>query len=128
MSCIKALADGWVAERLKAPVLKTGRGHAPRGFESHPIRQDHDPSFTDCAHSSEVASGAGACFLASTEQALTRALRADLVVTDNLPAHQVGGGRGAIEARGARRLCLPPDSPDLGPGSQHRPWWPPAAC
>jgi hypothetical protein len=32
-------AIGWVAERFKAPVLKTGVGAAHRGFESHPIRQ-----------------------------------------------------------------------------------------
>src|SRR5262249_45230648 len=31
---------GRVAERFKAPVLKTGRGFTlPRGFESHPFRQ-----------------------------------------------------------------------------------------
>ena len=31
--------DGGVAERLKAPVLKTGMGWKPhRGFESHPLR------------------------------------------------------------------------------------------
>ena len=31
---------GGVAERLKAAVLKTARGRkAPRGFESHPLRQ-----------------------------------------------------------------------------------------
>jgi hypothetical protein len=29
---------GWVAEWLKAPVLKTGVGFAHRGFESLPIR------------------------------------------------------------------------------------------
>ena len=33
-------ARGGVAERLKAAVLKTARGRkAPRGFESHPLRQ-----------------------------------------------------------------------------------------
>ncbi len=32
-------ALGGVAERLKAPVLKTGKGRQPlRGFESHPHR------------------------------------------------------------------------------------------
>ena len=29
---------GGVAERLKAPVLKTGMGASPRGFESLPLR------------------------------------------------------------------------------------------
>ncbi len=39
-------APGGVAERLKAPVLKTGKGRQPlRGFESHPHRFDrpHGP-------------------------------------------------------------------------------------
>jgi transposase len=45
----------------------------------------------------------------------------DLVVMDNLGAHKVQGVRDAIEARGARLLYLPPYSPDLAPGSQHRP-------
>ncbi len=35
-------AQGWVAERLNAPDLKSGgRGNVARGFESHPIRQTH---------------------------------------------------------------------------------------
>ncbi len=35
----RGMLYGWVAERLKAPVLKTGRPNGSRGFESHPIRQ-----------------------------------------------------------------------------------------
>jgi hypothetical protein len=35
---------GGVAERLKAPVLKTGMGASPRGFESLPLR--HSPPAT----------------------------------------------------------------------------------
>jgi transposase len=40
---------------------------------------------------------------------------------DNLSAHKVKGVRTAIEAKGARLLYLPPYSPGLAPGSQHRP-------
>jgi transposase len=39
----------------------------------------------------------------------------DIVVMDNLGAHKVAGVREAITAVGARRLCLPPYSPDLNP-------------
>jgi len=39
----------------------------------------------------------------------------EIVVMDNLSAHQVAGVREAIEARGATRLYLPPYSPDLNP-------------
>jgi hypothetical protein len=39
--CAYQCAAGWVAERLKAAVLKTaGEFALPRGFESHPIRQN----------------------------------------------------------------------------------------
>ena len=45
----------------------------------------------------------------------------DVVVLDNLAAHKVAGVRQAIAAAGAAILYLPPYSPDLAPGSQHRP-------
>jgi transposase len=38
-----------------------------------------------------------------------------VVVADNLRAHHADGARAAIEARGARLLFLPPDSPDFNP-------------
>jgi transposase len=64
----------------------------------------------------------GARFLAWVEQALAPTLcPGDLVIMDNLAAHKVQGVRAAIEARGAELLYLPPYSPDLAPGSQHRP-------
>jgi transposase len=64
----------------------------------------------------------GTRFLAYVEQGLAPTLRpGDLVVMDNLSAHKVKGVRTAIEAKGARLLYLPPYSPDLAPGSQHRP-------
>lgn len=66
----------------------------------------------------------GARFQAYVEQGLAPTLRpGDVVVLDNLSAPKVKGVRTAIEARGARLLYLPPYSPDLAPGSQHRPWW-----
>jgi transposase len=43
------------------------------------------------------------------------------VVLDNLAAHKVDGVRQAIAAAGASILYLPPYSPDLAPGSPHRP-------
>ena len=38
-----------------------------------------------------------------------------VVIMDNLGAHQVAGVREAIEAAGCRLLYLPPYSPDLNP-------------
>jgi transposase len=64
----------------------------------------------------------GARFRAYVEQALAPTLRpGDIVIMDNLRAHKVAGVREAIEAAGAELLYLPPYSPDLAPGSQHRP-------
>jgi transposase len=42
----------------------------------------------------------------------------DVVVMDNLPAHEVAGVREMIEAAGARLLYLPPYSPDFNPIEQ----------
>ena len=39
----------------------------------------------------------------------------DVVVLDNLPAHNVAGLAERVEARGARQLYLPPYSPDFNP-------------
>jgi transposase len=41
--------------------------------------------------------------------------RGDMVVMDNLPAHKAVGVQQAMARRGARRLYLPPYSPDLSP-------------
>ena len=61
----------------------------------------------------------GERFRAYVEQALAPTLRAgDVVILDNLGAHQVKGVRQAIEARGATLLYLPPYSPDLNPIEQ----------
>jgi transposase len=58
----------------------------------------------------------GARFLAYVEQGLAPTLRpGDVVVMDNLKAHEVTGVRAAIEAQGARLLYLPPYAPDLNP-------------
>ncbi len=52
------LNDGRVAEWLKAPVLKTGRGFTlPRGFESHPFR--HLRSKAGYAGRSRIYAGRG---------------------------------------------------------------------
>lgn len=49
-------------------------------------------------------------------QALAPTLRpGDVVILDNLPAHKSAAARGAIEAKGARLLFLPPYSPDFNP-------------
>ena len=64
----------------------------------------------------------GVAFRAYVEQFLAPALEpGDVVVLDNLAAHRVDGVRQAIAAAGASLLYLPPYSPDLAPGSQHRP-------
>lgn len=58
----------------------------------------------------------GAVFLAYVREVLAATLsEGDIVVMDNLGAHQVAGVREAIEAKGARVEYLPPYSPDLNP-------------
>jgi transposase len=64
----------------------------------------------------------GPAFRAYVEQFLAPSLApGDVVVLDNLAAHKVDGVHQAIRAAGAFLLYLPPYSPDLAPGSQHRP-------
>jgi transposase len=67
---------------------------------------------------------ASASFDAATDGELFLAFARDLaavlrpgqvVVLDNLPAHKSPAVAAAIEAAGARRLLLPPYSPDLNP-------------
>jgi DDE superfamily endonuclease len=63
----------------------------------------------------------GVAFRAYVEQFLAPALApGDVVVLDNLAAHKVDGVRQAVATAGASVLYLPPYSPDLAPGSQHR--------
>jgi transposase len=58
----------------------------------------------------------GECFLAYVEQVLAPSLSpGDIVIMDNLPAHQVSGINATIEGVGARLLYLPPYSPDFNP-------------
>lgn len=58
----------------------------------------------------------GAVFAAYLDQVLGPTLVAgDVVVLDNLSAHQVAGLAELVEARGARLLYLPPYSPDFNP-------------
>lgn len=58
----------------------------------------------------------GADFLAYLEKCLVPTLqRGDIVIIDNLRAHQVAGVREAIEAVGATLRYLPGYSPDLDP-------------
>jgi len=61
----------------------------------------------------------GERFVAHVEQALAPTLGpGDIVIMDNLGAHEVAGVRQAIAARGASVLHLPPYSPDLNPIEQ----------
>jgi transposase len=61
----------------------------------------------------------GERFCAWVEQALAPTLApGDIVIMDNLAAHEVAGVAEAIAARGARVLHLPPYSPDLNPIEQ----------
>jgi transposase len=58
----------------------------------------------------------GDVFLTYLEQVLCPQLRpGQVVVMDNLSAHQVEGVRARIEATGARLSSLPPYSPDFNP-------------
>ena len=58
----------------------------------------------------------GDVFAAYLDQVLGPTLvPGDVVVRDNLPAHQVAGLAGLVEARGARLLYLPPYPPDFNP-------------
>jgi transposase len=55
-------------------------------------------------------------FRAYVEQVLRPTLRpGDIVILDNLRAHQAAGIREAIEQAGAQVVYLPPYSPDLAP-------------
>jgi transposase len=55
-------------------------------------------------------------FRAYVHEVLCPTLReGDIVVADNLSAHKAAGVQEAIAATGARRLYLPPYSPDLNP-------------
>jgi transposase len=55
-------------------------------------------------------------FRAYVHEVLCPTLReGDVVVADNLSAHKAAGVQEAIAAKGARRLYLPPYSPDLNP-------------
>ena len=57
-----------------------------------------------------------AVFEAYVEQGLAPTLRpGDVVILDNVGAHQSRRAREVIEARGAHLLFLPPYSPDLSP-------------
>jgi transposase len=61
----------------------------------------------------------GEAFRAYVEQFLAPALEAgDVVVLDNLAAHQVAGVREAIHAANASLMLLPAYSPDLNPIEQ----------
>lgn len=58
----------------------------------------------------------GAAFLVYVQQVLVPTLRpGDVVIMDNLPAHKGEAVRAAIAAVGARRVLLPPYSPDFNP-------------
>lgn len=58
----------------------------------------------------------GTVFLAYVEQVLVPTLKpGDIVVMDNLPAHEPAGIREAIERAGATLAFLPPYSPDFNP-------------
>jgi hypothetical protein len=60
--------------------------------------------------------GDGAALLACVPEVLVPERRPGQVVgLDHLKAHQVVGGREALEAVGARRLSRPPSSPDCSP-------------
>ena len=61
----------------------------------------------------------GDLFRAYVEQLLVKILKpGDIVVMDNLSSHKVKGVREAIEGVGAKRVYLPPYSPDLNPIEQ----------
>ena len=58
----------------------------------------------------------GQAFLVYVQRVLAPELtQGDIVIMDNLPAHEVSGVREAIEAVGAVLLYLPPYSPDFNP-------------
>lgn len=58
----------------------------------------------------------GERFLAYVEDVLVPTLKpGDIVIMDNLRVHKMAGVREAIEAVGAKRLFIPPYSPDLNP-------------
>ncbi len=77
------------------------------------------PMVIDGAMNGAAFTAYGAAFTAYAEILLAPTLRpGDVVVMDNLPAHQVKGAREAIESAGAILLFLPPYSPDFNPIEQ----------
>jgi transposase len=61
----------------------------------------------------------GAAFRAHVEQVLVPTLKpGDIVVMDNLGSHKSEAIRAALRTAGARRIFLPPYSPDLNPIEQ----------
>jgi transposase len=60
----------------------------------------------------------GPTLWAYVEQALAPALASDVVVLDNLPAHEVAGVKEASAGRGASLIHLSLYSPDLNPIEQ----------
>ena len=115
------LDESWVTTQMTR-----NRGRAPRGQrvrEATP--QSHWQTLTILAALTTRGLQApmtipeptdGDIFLAYVEQVLCPKLRpGDMVIMDNLSAHKVAGVRELIEAVEARRLYLPPYSPDLNP-------------
>jgi len=75
----------------------------------------HDRSAAPCVFDGPID---GARFRAWVEQASAPTLApGDVVVMDDLAAHEVTGIREAIEARGAELACLPTYRPDLDPSA-----------
>ena len=104
-------------------------GRAPRGQRvTEAVPQRPKPTLTHLASLSlqglETAvtfEGAltGELFKHYTTEVLAPSLQSgDMVLLDNLAAHKVAGIQEAIEARGARVVYLPPDSPDVNPIEQ----------
>jgi len=95
-------------------VAKVPHGHWKTTTFLAALRQDglYAPLVIDGAITGDL-------FRAYVQQHLAPTLHpGDLVILDNLSAHQVVGIRSAIEAAQARLVYRPPYSPDLNPSEQ----------
>jgi transposase len=116
----------WVDECGSHTSLTSLYARAPKGQRAHGrVPRNHGPNTTLLASLTLEGMGPAATlegavdsltFAAYVEQVLAPTLRPDdIVVLDNLSAHQSGRARQAVEARGAQLWFLPAYSPDLSP-------------
>ena len=116
----------FVDETSPHTVMTRRRARAPRGERAGGrVPRHHGPNVTLLAALTPTGieaalaiagAGDGAAFVLSAERLLAPSPRpSQVVVLDNLSAHQSADVRTAVEAAGCRLLVLPASSPDVNP-------------